>query len=288
MLHAGRRRGGGHGLLAVALDRSRVAGRVAHRHLVAAVGGGLLELVGVHLLHLNALGLLIREAVGRVASRLDWQVMVVLRRMGGAAVVALGVSLARVRALLLDEDSFEGGARAAIRDHDLLGVVEDLGVVDSAGARVLLLLQLVLLHLLVSHVALPLVVYARRAFPLVMDPSALDRGRHCATLLRLALHRAGAAFGLQGARVRIRRGLVQTLEVVGGRLLAELVRTVVVVGVANDHAVVVRVVLRIGNSLAVHARQLQGLVGLGDAVGAGLNLPLLPVDAQHLGPINHN
>ena len=223
MLHASRCRGGGHGLLAGALDRSRVAGRVAHWHLVAAIGVGLLELVGVHLLHLNALGLLIREAVGRITSRLDWQVMVVLRRMGGAAVVALGVSLACVRALLLDEDSFEGGARAAIRDHDLLGVVEDLGVVDSTGAWVLLLLQLVLLYLLIRHVALPFVVYARRAFALVVDPGALNRRRHSATLLRLALHRAGTTFGLQGARIRIRSGLVQALEVVGGRLLAELV-----------------------------------------------------------------
>ena len=129
--------------------------------MVAAIGGCLLELVGIHLLHLNALGLFIRETVGRVASRLDRQVMVVLGRMSGAAVVALGVGLARVRALLLDEDSFEGGARAPVRDHDLLSVVEDLGVVDSAGARVLLLLQLVLLHLLVGHVALPILVYAR-------------------------------------------------------------------------------------------------------------------------------
>ena len=48
---------------------------------------------------------------------------------------------------------------------------------------------------------------------------------------------------------------------------------------ADDHAVVVRVVLWIGNSLAVHARQLQSLVGLGNTVGAGLNLPLLALDS---------
>ena len=121
-----------------------------------------------------------------------------------------------------------------------------------------------------------------------MDPGALDRGSHRATLLRLALHRAGAAFGLQGARVRVRCGLVQAFEVVGGRLLAELVRAVVVIRVADNHTVVVRVVLWIGLGLTVHARQLQSLVGLSDAVGAGLDLPLLSVDAQHLGPIDHN
>ena len=74
VLHAGRCRRGSHGFtLAGTFNRCCIVRRIAtvNWHLVAAICGGLLELICVHFLHLNALSLLIRETVRRITSRLD-------------------------------------------------------------------------------------------------------------------------------------------------------------------------------------------------------------------------
>ena len=49
-----------------------------------------------------------------------------------ATVVALRVGLARVSALLLDEDALQAGASSSVSDHDLLCIVEHLRVVYAA------------------------------------------------------------------------------------------------------------------------------------------------------------
>ena len=231
VLHACRRRRASHRLLTVALNSTTTRSRIAltttrmHGHLIATIRSSLLELIRVHLLHLNPLRLLVCEAMRLVPSSLDRQMMIVLSVMlGRASVVALGVGLARVGALLLDEDSFERGTCAAVGHHDLLRVVEDLWVVDPAGARVLLLclckLVLLLGHLLVGHVALSLVRDACRALTFVVDACSLDGGCHRTSLFRLALHGARAAFSLEGSRIRVSGRLVQAFKVVGGGLLA--------------------------------------------------------------------
>ena len=87
--------------------------------------------------------------------------MIVLSVMlRGTSIITLRVSLARMRTLLLDEDSFEGGTRAPICNHDLLSIVQYLWIVNSTRARILLFSQLVLSNLLVSHVTLPFVIDA--------------------------------------------------------------------------------------------------------------------------------
>lgn len=121
-----------------------------HGHLIATVVG-LVELVRVLLLHLDTLALLVSEA-RIVTCSLQRKVMIVLSVLGRAAIIALGIRLARMSALLLDEDSFEGCSSAAISDHHLLGVVEHLRVVDSARSGILLLGQVMLFSLLISHV----------------------------------------------------------------------------------------------------------------------------------------
>lgn len=163
------------------------------RHLIATVGSGLLELIRVHLLHLNPLGLLIGEPMGLVTTGLDWQMVIVLSVMlSRASVIALRICLTCMSAFLLNEDSLERCTGAPVGHHDLLGIVEHLGVVYATGSRVLLLrcrkLVLLLGHLLVCHVALALVGNAGRAFAFVMDPSSLDRWSHRTPLLRLSLH----------------------------------------------------------------------------------------------------
>ena len=123
------------------------------RRLVVAIRGGwdvltrgstLSELVGVHFLHLNSLRLLARHPRRVVLHR---QVVVLSMVLRGAAVVALRVSLARMRALLLDEDALERSSRATVRHHDLLRLVHDLRIVNATRARILLvhLLNLALL-----------------------------------------------------------------------------------------------------------------------------------------------
>lgn len=59
--------------------------------------------------------------------------------LSSAAIVALGVGLASVSALLLDDNALEGGTCATVCHHDLLGLVHNLGVVDTARARILLI-----------------------------------------------------------------------------------------------------------------------------------------------------
>ena len=197
MFHSRSGRGRSHGLLAIALNdcashriRIALAVCVVYGHLVATVRRGLLELISVHLLHLNPLSLLIREAMSLAATSFDWQMMIVLSVMlGCATVVTLGVSLACMGAFLLDEHSFEAGSCTAVCHHHLLRVVEHLWVVNTTRARILLLSnatsELVLLlyrpsghHLLIRHVALALVSNACGTFTascaFVMDPGALD------------------------------------------------------------------------------------------------------------------
>lgn len=54
-----------------------------------------------------------------------------------------------------------------------------------------------------------------------------------------------------------------------------------------DHHVVVVGVINIG--VIVHARQLQGLVGLANTVRRGLNMALFTtIDTQHIRPINYH
>ena len=172
-------------------------------------------------------------------------------------------------------------------------------VVDPAGARVLLLglrkFVLLLGHLLVGHVALSLVGDACRALTFVVDACSLDGGCHRTSLFRLALHGARAAFSLEGPRVGVSGRLVQAFKVVGGGLLAELVRAVVVVRVANDHAIVIRMVLWVvahhahTSRIIVHARQLKRLVRLGNSIRAGFNLSLLiPVNSQYFSAVDDN
>ena len=114
MLHACRRRRASHRLLTVALNSTAARSRIAlattrmHGHRIATIRRSLLELIRVHLLHLNPLRLLVSEAMRLVPSSLDRQMMIVLSVMlGRASVVALRVGLACVGALLLYEDSFK-------------------------------------------------------------------------------------------------------------------------------------------------------------------------------------
>lgn len=101
-------------------------------HLVVAIGSGrhaaLMELVSIHLLHLDALRLLVIHHVLVVLHRKMIVLSVVLR---SAAIVALRVSLARMRRFLLDEDAFERGAGAPVSYHHLLRLVHHLRVVDA-------------------------------------------------------------------------------------------------------------------------------------------------------------
>ena len=81
--------------------------------------------------------------------------------LGSASIVALRISLARVSALLLNEDALERGSCSAICYHHLLGVVEHLRVADASRAWILLLAHFLLhLHLLICHVRLSLMIDA--------------------------------------------------------------------------------------------------------------------------------
>ena len=76
---------------------------------------------------------------------------------------AIRVTLTRMCALLLDEDSLERGACTTISDHNLFRVVEHLWIVDAARARILVLANAAckLLHLsFADHIALPVLVDA--------------------------------------------------------------------------------------------------------------------------------
>lgn len=100
-------------------------------HLVVAIGSGrhaaLMELVSIHLLHLDALRLLVIHVLVVLHRK-----MIVLRMvLRSATIVALRVSLARMRRFLLDEDAFERGAGAPVSYHHLLRLVHHLRVVDA-------------------------------------------------------------------------------------------------------------------------------------------------------------
>ena len=114
--------------------------------LVAIVGAGdrvctLCELVSIHLLHLNALRLLALDTVLRLVARFYWQVVVLSMVLlsCSASIVRLRVCLTSVRALLLNEHTFERRPRASICNHHLLCIVQHLLVVHTTRARILLL-----------------------------------------------------------------------------------------------------------------------------------------------------
>ena len=100
--------------------------------MVAAIGIiDLAELVCIHFLHLDSLALLAVHAVLGVAAVFDWQMVVLSVMLSCASIVALRIGLARMSALLLDEHTFQACACATICDHDLLGIVKYLGIVNT-------------------------------------------------------------------------------------------------------------------------------------------------------------
>ena len=154
--------------------------------------------------------------------------------------------------LLLDEDTFERCPGASVSDHDLLGLVHHLRVVNTTRARVLLF-KLLDLALLLSEIGrLVVMVNALRSFALVLNSvCALDRWSHGTTLLSEALYGAGAALRFQCfRRARIGGRLIQTFQIVRWRLVTELG------GIVASLRVV----------LVLHAWQLQCLARLADAV----------------------
>ena len=107
---------------------------LVRRDLVAtiAIVIDLVELVSIHFLHLDSLVLLVVEAMLGVSAVFNWQMVVLSMMLSCASVVALRISLARMSALLLDENTFQACSCASVRDHHLLGIIKHLGIVDTA------------------------------------------------------------------------------------------------------------------------------------------------------------
>ena len=142
--------------------------------------------------------------------------------------------MTRMSALLLDEDSLEGGTCTTISDHNLLRVVKHLWIVDTTRAWILVLANAAckLLHLcLAHHIALPVLVDALGALDsFLIYTVSLNRWCHGADLLVvLSLHRTSRALSLQSTSVGIRSRLIQALKIVRrSAMLSEVARVVVV------------------------------------------------------------
>ena len=84
----------------------------------------------IDFLHLKAFLLFVGQALCS-ASLLQRKSIVLTLMMSHASIVALRISLARDRALIIDEHALERSSRSSIRHHHVLRIVDHLRVVDS-------------------------------------------------------------------------------------------------------------------------------------------------------------
>ena len=190
--------------------------------------------------------------------------------LDSASIVSLWVSLTSVSALLLDEYSFQGGSGATICDHDLLRVIEHLGVIHSTWARVLLTVLSCRDVVVLSVVAHCLGLLTLDADFVVGYTRTFYWWGHRTILFILTLHWPRTTFSFECSSVCISRRLINTFEVVWWSLVSELASIVVSVWealwrMANPHDVIGVHMLRL--LVTVHPWQLECLVWLAHSFG---------------------